>query len=276
MELNITSKKISKIIKEWKWAFILIAICIAGIPLTTIYGIQSVNWGNDFWPNALSEFLGMFVELIFGALFTFVVIDKYIQYHKSLQWRKIKKITYKNLYFTLSNILLKLNLAFPKEMRAGAYILTEDMETLNDYLPEEDFDIVANSLIQNIGIIIQERHSRELVETDEKVSFEDEQLHLSLVKFKQHTKSDINSVSSLIIPKLLNFSDDPILLDDVIELEELFTSLMSKINNVHRKKNNGENNGGDDVKYIWLLKIQEILNRIKAIVNSIQNDVPID
>lgn len=266
------TNKFVKVLKEWKWAFLLLAICVAGIPLTTIYGIQSVNWGNDFWPNALSEFLGMFVELIFGAVFTFVVIDKYIQYHKSLQWRKIKKITYKNLYFILSNLLLKLNLALPKENRIGAYILTEDIETLNDYLPKDDFHIFADYLSQSINKIIKERHSRENLNINESDSFVDEQIHDSLVKFKQHSKSDINTLSGLTIPKLLNFSDDPVLLDDVIELEELFTSLMSKINNVH-KKDNKDNN---DVKYIWLLKIEEILNKIKAICDSIQNDIDID
>lgn len=265
-------KKFTKFCKEWKWTFILISICIAGIPLTTIYGIKSVTWGNDFWPNALSEFLGMFVELIFGAVFTFVVIDKYIQFHKNKQWKKIKNITYKNLYFILSNILLKLNSSFPKEMRVSSYVLTEDMETLNDYLPKDDFDIFISSLIQHINKLVEERHSRQVATFEESNSFIDEQIHSSLVNFKLHSKTDINTISSLIIPKLLNFSDDPILLDDVIELEELFTSLMSKINNVHQK-NSDENN---DVKFIWLVKMQEILNKIKAIADSIQNDINID
>jgi len=76
----------------------------------------------------------------------------------------------------------------------------------------------------------------------------------------------------LIIPKLLNFSDDLVLLDDVIELEELFTALMSKVSNIHRKNGNDNN----EVKYLWLLKIQEILNRIRAIADSIQDDIIID
>lgn len=265
-------KKITKFCKEWKWAFILISICILGIPLTTIYGIRSVTWGNDFWPNALSEFLGMFVELIFGAIFTFVVIDKYIQYHKNLQWKKIKSITYKNLYFILSNILLKLNSSFPKDMRVGSYVLTEDMETLNDYLPKDDFEIFINSLISHISNLIEQRHSCKLNTSCEPDYFADEQMHSALVKFKQYSKSDINSISSLIIPKLLNFSDDPVLLDAVIELEEIFTSLMSKINNVHKK--NG--NGSIDVKYVWLIKIQDILEKIKTIAVSIQEDTIID
>lgn len=266
------SKKIKKFVNEWKWTFILLSICVAGIPLTTIYGIQSVNWGNDFWPNALSEFLGMFVELIFGAIFTFVVIDKYIQYHKSLQWKKIKNLTYKNLYFVLSNILLKLNLSFPKEMRVESYILTEDIETLNDYLPKDDFDIFADSLSLRIDNLIKEKQVNQPDKAEQSLYFNDEEVHSSLSKFKQHTKSDINSVSSLIIPKLLNFSDDPELLDNVIELEELFTSLMSKINNVH-KKNSNQNN---EIKYVWLIKLQEILNRIKTISYAIQSDIAID
>lgn len=261
--------KLVKSLNEWKWAIVLLLICIAGIPLTTIYGIQSVNWGNDFWPNALSEFLGMFVELIFGAIFTFVVIDKYVQYHKSKQWQKIKNITYKNLYFTLSNILLKLNWAFPKEMRVASYVLTEDMETLNDYLPKEDFDIFVQSLSKNIDSLIEQKHSDKSVNVDNSTSFADEHIHGALAKFKTHTKADINSISSLVIPKLLNFSDDTLLLDNVIELEELFTSLMSKIDNPHRKSVSGSS----DVKYVWLLKIQEVLNRIKLIGDAIQNDV---
>lgn len=264
-------KNFKKLCKEWKWAFILISICIAGIPLTTIYGIQSVNWGNDFWPNALSEFLGMFVDLIFGAVFTFVVIDKYLQYHKNLQWGKIKNITYKNLYFILSNILLKLNSSFPKELRIESYVLTEDMATLNDYLPKEDFDTFVNDLSQNLNKIIQEEHSHQPLTIDNSDSFTDEQIYSSLIKFKQHSKPDISLLSSLIIPRLLNFSDNPVLLDDVIELEELFTSLMSKFNNVHRKNSNEKKS----VKYIWLLKTQEILNRIKAISDFIQNDINI-
>lgn len=268
-------KKFGKFLKEWKWAFILLTICVAGIPLTTIYGIQSVNWGNDFWPNAMSELMGMFIDLIFGAVFTFVVIDKYLQYHKGKQWKKIKNITYKNLYFILSNILLKLNGSLPKEMRVGSYILTEDMETLNDYLPKEDFDIVIHSLIENISKLIQERRLNLHESADETDSFEDEQIHASLAKFKQQTKSDISSVSSTVIPKLLNFCDDQTLLDNVIELEELFTSLMSKINNVHRRHNLENTNGTNHIKYIWLLKIQEILTRIKALADTMQNDIDI-
>jgi len=274
MKTNINSKKITKFLKEWKWALALLSLCVVGIPLTITFGIQSVNWGNDFWPNALSEIMGMFIDLIFGALFTFIVIDKYLQYHKSLQWKKIKENTYKNLYFILSNILLKLNWSFPKEMRVGSYILTEDMATLNDYLPKDEFESFVNSLSQNLGKIIEERHSRQLETANESDYFADEQLHTSLEKFKLHSKSDINSLSVLIIPKLLNFSDDPILLDDVIELEELFTSLMSKIKNVHRKS--GHTGIHNDIKYIWLLKIQEIVERIKDISDAMKNDIAID
>lgn len=261
------NKKLGNLWKEWKWTVILLSICIAGIPITTIYGIQSVNWGNDFWPNALSEFLGMFVDLIFGAIFTFVVIDKYLQYHKNKQWKKIKKITYKNLYFNLSDILLKLNLVFPKEMQIESYVLTEDMETLNDYLPKEDFNVFATSLSQNIDKLIQESHVEKI---DETTSFKNEEIHASLSKFKQHTKSDINSISVIIIPKLLNFSDNIEMLDNLIELEELFTSLMSKISSIHRKNSNG------NIKYLWLLKIKEILNIIKSISDSIQNEIELD
>lgn len=260
-------KKFWKFLREWKWAILLLFFCIAGIPTTIIYGLQSANWSNGFWSNAMSEFLGMFIELIFGAIFTFVVIDKYTQYHKNLQWRKIKKITYKNLYFTLSNIVLKLNLALPKEIRVNEYVLTEDSETLNDYLPKEDLDIVINSLVENISKTIQEKCPN--TEINESTSFIDEHLHSSLSKFKQHSKVDITSLSSLTIPKLLNFSEDLDFLDNVIELEELFTYLMLKINNQHRK-NISENN---EVKCIWLSKLQEILNLIKTISDSIQNDV---
>lgn len=270
-------KKAIKFLKEWKWAFILISICIAGIPLMTFYGIKSVTWGNDFWPNAFSEFLGMFVDLIFGAIFTFVVIDKYIQYHKNFQWKKIKTITYKNLYFILSNILLKLNSSFPSEMHVKTYVLTEDIETLNDYLPKEDFDIVINSLLQNINSLIQEKHSYQLTNAEtgsesQTEYFIDEKIHDSLVKFKQHTKSDINSLSGLIIPKLLNFSDDPVLLDNVIELEELFTSLMSKFSNIHRKNTNKNN----EIRYIWLIKIQEILSMVKILADSLKNEIDVE
>lgn len=275
MNIDTHLGKIKKFITEWKWAFILISICIAGIPLMTFFGIQSVNWGNDFWPNAFSEFLGMFVDLIFGALFTFVVIDKYIQYHKNYQWRKIKNITYKNLYFTLSNILLKLNNAFPSGMRVESYILTEDFETLNDYLPKEDLEIVINSLTQNLNQLIQEQHSYQIATSEPSIepnSFVDEKIHTALVKFKLHTKSDITAISSLIIPKLLNFSDDPILLDNVIELEELFTSLMSKINNIHRK-NAIKNN---EIKYIWITKVQEILSKVKILTDFLKNEIDVD
>lgn len=270
--------KLVKSLNEWKWAIILLLICIAGIPLTTIYGIQSVNWGNDFWPNALSEFLGMFVELIFGAIFTFVVIDKYVQYHKNKQWRKIKNITYKNLYFTLSNILLKLNWAFPKEMRVGAYVLSEDMETLNDYLPKADFDVFVQELSKNIDILIEQKHAVNHASSsneDVSASFADEHMHTALAKFKTHTKADMNSISNLVIPKLLNLSDDPVMLDGVIELEELFTSLMAKIDNPHRKHKNGDN-GSYDVKYIWFSKLKDILGRIKSVADFIQNDVDIN
>lgn len=268
--MNFTKTK--KFLKDWKWSIILVLICIAGIPLTTIYGIQSVTWGNDFWPNALSEFLGMFVELIFGAIFTFVVIDKYIQYHKSSQWRKIKNITYKNLYFVLSNFLLKLNLSLPKEMRLETYILSEDIETLNDYLPKADFSILANSLVKNIDKKIQENSTSENNGQNITDSFKDEQLYSSLIKFKQHSKVDITALSTLTIPKLLNFSDDIVLLDNVIELEELLTSLLSKIKTMHSQTD--EN--AFHIKFIWLQKLQEILNEIVNISDSIKDEIDID
>lgn len=257
--MNLT--KFQNFCKDWKWALLLIFICVAGIPLTTIYGIRSVNWGNDFWPNALSEFLGMFVELIFGALFTFVVIDKYIQYHKDRQWQKIKSITYKNLYFLLSDLLLKLNLSFVKEMRVESYILAEDIETLNDYLPKSDFNVFVKSLIENINKKIQKESFDKNIDSDESASFSDEQLYASMIKFKQHSKQDLNTLSNLTIPKLLNFSDDIILLDDLIELEELLTSLLSKIKTAHSDNN---------IKYIWLLKLQEILTKIDNIGNVVK------
>lgn len=251
---------------DWKWAIFLIIICIAGIPLTTIYGIQSVNWGNDFWPNALSEFLGMFVELIFGALFTFIVIDKYYQYHKNKQWKKIKNITYKNLYFLLSNFLLKLNWAFPKDMRVTYYVIEEDIETLNDYLPKADFDNFVASLSENINTKRKEELACKDVEADETASFIDEHLYGSLVKFKHHSKQDLINLSNLIIPKLLTLSEDVVLLDNLIELEELLTSLLSKV------KTNSESK----IKCIWLLKLQEILTKIGDTSNCIKNDIKLD
>jgi len=258
--------------KDWKWAILLLFICILGIFLTTIYGIQSVNWGNDFWPNALSEFLGMFVELIFGALFTFIVIDKYVQYHKGKQWQKIKNITYKNLYFTLSDLLLKLNSSFQAEMKAESYILAEDIETLNDYLPKVDFDNFVKALIEKLNKKIQKETTCENIALDELAFFVDEQLYASFVKFKQYSKQDINNLSNLIIPKLLTFSDDITLLDDLIELEELLTALLSKIKTVHHKDNNNINK----IKCIWLLKLQEILSRIEDISNLIRDDINLD
>lgn len=267
-------KKFVKFFIEWKWALIFLSLCIAGIPLTTIYGIKSVNWGNDFWPNAFSEFLGMFVDLIFGSMFTFVVLDKYLLYHKNRQWKKIKNITYKNLYFLLSNILLKLNWSFPKEMRAESYVLTEDIETLNDYLPKEDFNIFVDSLTAKIDKLIEQKHPGKLTPENEFDSFDDEQIHTALMKFKQHTKADISVLSSTTIPKLLNFSNDTVLLDYIIELEELFTALMSKLSNVHHKNEHvGE---VLHVKYIWLLKMKEILNLTKAVSDYIQEDITID
>lgn len=264
--------KFKKFCKDWKWALFLIFICIAGIPLTTIYGIQSVNWGNDFWPNALSEFLGMFVELIFGALFTFIVIDKYTQYHRNKQWGKIKSITYKNLYFILSDLLLKLNLSFQKEMRVEPYILAEDIETLNEYLPKTDFDNFVKYLIENISRKIQAEYSCKNMDLEESAYFTDEQLYTSLIKFKQHSKQDITALSNLTIPKLLTLSDDIILLDDLIELEELLTSLLSKIKTVHHKDSNNINR----IKCIWLFKLQEILIKIGEIGDFIKNDISLD
>jgi len=214
----------------------------------------------------------MFVELIFGSLFTFVVIDKYIQYHKNKQWQKIKNITYKNLYFILSNILLKLNWALPKEMRIESYILTEDIETLNDYLPKEDFDVFEKALESIIDKLIQERQAKSSEITSNVEVFNAEEIHSSLLKFKQQSKSDAATLSSSLIPKMLNFSDNIELLDNVIELEELFISLMSKIVNVH-KKNVVEDH---DVKYIWLLKIKEILVRTRAISEIIQDEAEIN
>jgi len=266
------SKKIVKFFKEWKWAFLLLSICIIGIPLTTIYGIKSVTWGNDFWPNALSEFLGMFVDLIFGAIFTFVVIDKYLQFHKNKQWKKIKGIVYKNLYFTLSNILLKLNHALPKEMRVESYVINEDIESLSDYLPKGDFDVFVSSLTKSLDKLIEENASLQLTNSNSTTAFTDERIHASLIKFKQNSKTDITALSSLIIPKLLNFSDDTPLLDNTIELEELFASLMAKIKTDHSKNREHEN----EIKYIWLLKIQEILKKVKEIADSIHEEINID
>lgn len=264
MDLN----KLQNLYKEWKWAILLIFICIMGIPLTTIYGIQSVNWGNDFWPNALSEFLGMFVELIFGAIFTFVVIDKYIKYHNDRQWKKIKNITYKSLYFLLSDLLLKLNFSFQKEMRVESYVVAEDIETLNDYLPKADFDIFVKSLVENISRKMQEEATCKNISSDESAFFVDEQLYNSLVKFKLHSKQDLNNLSNLIIPKLLNFAGDVVLLDGMLELEELLISLLSKIKTVHRNT--------DNIKCIWLLKLQEILLKIDTISNLIKDDINLD
>lgn len=257
-------KQIKRFLVDWKWALILLCLCIAGIPLMIIYGIQSVNWGNDFWPNAFSEFLGMFVELIFGAIFTFVVIDKYTQYHKSQQWKKIKSITYKNLYFTLSNFLLKLNLSFEKGVRVESYILTEDLETLNDYLSKNDFDKFVNSLQELIDSKINENCHHEDLFTNENLEFENHQLCLSLLKFKKHSKADISSLSNLVIPKMLSFSDDIVLLDYVIELEEILTSLMLKIKSE-----------STSVKCIWLVKLKEVLQIIENISNYIKEDINI-
>lgn len=263
--------KLLKIFNEWKWAAILLSICIAGIPLTTIYGIKSVNWGNDFWPNALSEFLGMFVDLIFGSIFTFVVIDKYLKYHKSKQWKKIKNITYKNLYFSLSTILLKLNWSLPSEFKVESFGLVEDIETLTDYLPKEDLDSFILALEQNIDKIIEQKQMIVATGGENSIKNNYNELNSSLAKFKQQTKSEINFISSSIIPKLLNFSDDLELLDKAIELEELSASLTSKMVNIQNKTSD-ENMTNS----IWLLKIKEILKRIKSISDIIQSDLAIE
>lgn len=259
--------KFWKFCKSWKWAILLVFICLVGIPLSIIFGLQSVGWGNDFWPNALSEFLGMFVDLIFGALFTFIVIDKYTQYHKNLQWQKIKSITYKNLYFILSNIVSKLNMSLHKEMRIESYILTEDIETLNDYLSKTDFESCIKSLIKNVNKKIEEESPCANGAHDEQAFFVDEQLYVSLVKFKQHAKVDIVNLRNLTIPKLLTFSDDVVLLDDLIELEELITALLTKIKTANSNKK---------IKCAWLIALIRILTKIESINNSINDEINID
>lgn len=260
--------KFNKFLKEWKWSLILLTLCIAGIPLCTIYGIQSVNWGNDFWPNALSEFLGMFVELIFGALFTFVVIDKYLQYHKNKQWQKIKNITYKSLYFSISDMVLKLNSSLPEGFKEVSYSLSEDIDTLNDYLLKEDLDVFIDSLSKNIQKLIGEKFPQASTKIDETLSTNDEEIYSSLVKFKNNIKMDINNINSFIVPRLLNFSDDIILLDEIVELVEISTSLISKVHNI--KKVNHRNS---EVKLIWLVKVQDILIKLKTISDIIQADL---
>lgn len=261
-------KKFNRFFKEWKWSLILLSLCIAGIPLCTIFGIQSVNWGNDFWPNALSEFLGMFVELIFGALFTFVVIDKYLQYHKNKQWQKIKNITYKGLYFSISDIVLKLNSSFPAGLREDSYSLSEDIETLNDYLLKEDLDVFIASLSQNVQKLIVEKFPDAGAKFDETISIHDETVYASLAKFKNSIKTDINNINSFIVPRLLNFSDDITLLDEIVELIEISNSLISKVHNIHKL-----NHKNSEVKLIWLVKIQDILTKLRKISDIIQADL---
>lgn len=262
------NENFSKFFKEWKWSLILLGVCIAGIPLCTVFGIQSVNWGNDFWPNAMSEFLGMFVDLIFGALFTFVVIDKYLQYHKNKQWSKIKNITYKSLYFSISDIVLKLNSALPQGIREDSYNLSEDLETLNDYLLKEDLDIFVDSLRKNLQKLIKEKFPQIVSTSDETASIHDEEIYESLIKFKNNIKTDINNINSLIVPRLLNFSDDIVLLDEIVELVEISTSLISKVHNIHKL-----NHKNSQVKLIWLIKINDILDKLKIISNIIQSDI---
>lgn len=261
-------KNFSKFLREWKWSLILLGVCIAGIPLCTVFGIQSVNWGNDFWPNALSEFLGMFVDLIFGALFTFVVIDKYLQYHKNKQWSKIKSITYKSLYFSVSDMVLKLNSALPQGIREESYSLSEDLETLNDYLLKEDLDVFIDSLSKNVQKLTEEKFPLTSGKPDETSSIHDETIYAALIKFKNSIKTDINNINSLIVPRLLNFSDDIVLLDEIVELVEISTSLISKVHNI--KKVNHKNS---EVKLVWLIKIQEILNKLKIISDIIEADL---
>lgn len=261
-------KNFKKFLREWKWSLILLGLCIAGIPLCTIYGIQSVNWGNDFWPNALSEFLGMFVDLIFGAIFTFVVIDKYLQYHKNKQWKKIKNITYKSLYFSISDMVLKLNHALPQGFKEESYILSEDMETLNDYLLKEDLDVFMNTLSKNMQRLIEEKFEQANAKADETNFIHDETIYASLLKFKNNIKVDINNINTFIVPRLLNFSDDIVLLDEIVELVEISTSLISKVHNIHKL-----NHKNSEVKLVWLIKIQDILTKLKVISDIIQADL---
>ena len=261
-------KSFNKFFKEWKWSLILLGLCIAGIPLCIVFGIQSVSWGNDFWPNALSEFLGMFVELIFGAFFTFVVIDKYLQYHNKKQWKKIKSITYRNLYFSASNIVLKLNSSLPQEFKVESYILSEDTETLNDYLLKEDLDVFIDSLSQNVQKLIQEKFPDAGGNLDEALSIHDEAVYAFLAKFKNTIKIDINNINSFTVPILLGFSDDIVLLDEVIELIEISNSLISKVHNIHKL-----NYKNSEVKLIWLIKIKDILTKLKVISDIIQTDL---
>jgi hypothetical protein len=134
---------------------------------------------------------------------------------------------------------------------------------LIDYLPKADFDNFVKSLTDNINKKLQEENCKN-VEFQETVSFVDEQLYSSLIKFKQHSRQDINTLSNLVIPKLLTFSGDIILLDDLIELEELLTSLLSKIKTLHNNNN---------IKCLWLLKLQEIIIKIGDISNLIKTDI---
>lgn len=246
---------------------ILLGLCIAGIPLCTIYGIQSVNWGNDFWPNAMSEFLGMFVDLIFGAIFTFVVIDKYLQYHKNKQWKKIKNITYKSLYFSISDMVLKLNAALPQGFKEESYMLSEDMETLNDYLLKEDLDVFVETLGKNVQRLIGEKFPQ-ADKVDETIAIHDEALYAALIKFKNNIKTDINNINTFIVPRLLNFSDDIVLLDEIVELVEISTSIISKVHNIHKL-----NHKNSEVKLLWLIKISEILTKLRVISDIIQADL---
>lgn len=240
---------------EKKPVLILIAIVVFLIITLVIFGLLVDCIG--FVGNLIAETIGILI----GIVVTLYIVDRYVKWRKKLQWEKVSSTTYLGLAMSLGRIFAEALFSFEGEYG------------------EEEIFLLNHVLIpgkQTIGsmenITTRMRNVEESVFSGDEEGIEERtaKFYKDLDKFHTKIQPIINRISITVIPRLLQYSENNKLIEELVDFEQITYFGFDTINQVFTVMNEGVTLDIQHRMYgTW---VSTLLNISKDVFNELCND----
>lgn len=188
------------------WFFITI---VALVLLTSAIGI-AIDF-QAFVSNITSETVGLLISVIVGLF----VVDKYTAYYQTKQWYQVRNLTYKSIASHVCEIAIQMLIVFSVKDNRPIRALNEGR-----FKPNSDTVTAISQVIEELKKISIKLNDKTITE-----------LTMNLY---EAIKWDLDQIQDILIPRIVQSSDDQEFINILIELdssrEELYASVISRNN----------------------------------------------
>lgn len=177
------------------------------ILLSTIIGIM-LDF-QAFTSNIISEIVGLLISIVVGLF----VVDKYTSFYQAKQWNQVRSLTYKSIASHLCEISIQTIIIFPVKDNRPIRALN-----VGRFKPNHDTILAMDQVIDEIRQIS--------IKLDTKSATDFPYNLYEVIEW------DLDQIQDILIPRVVQSSDDQEFINMLIELdssrESLYTSVISR------------------------------------------------